>query len=309
LSLAAAQRRRIERVGPLLRLFQSRFDVKRHLLRDPLQFPHRCANADDREAVAFLASSLAFGRVAAFKPVLEGMLGELGERPAALLADAAVGNPRGPARAAVRRAAGRHYRWLDPPDFEALLLATGAVLSGHGSLERAFAGGGAAGAGERESTEATWAALESFLGLLRAEAARFHPDPRGRSRAIAFLFPSTRGAAACKRQHLFLRWMVRPADKGADFGQWRCLSPARLVIPCDVHVARIAHALGLASRPEPSRQRADEITSNLKQIDPDDPVRFDFALSHLGISLGCRARRIEEVCGGCELRGACRYWG
>ncbi len=281
-------------LAPLLERYYGRFDAAAHIPRDPIQFPHRCARPEDIEAVAFIAASLAFGRVASFGAVLDFLLERLGEHPAEVLREASRGST--PARARVHAAAATKYRWLESAELEALLLAVGSVLA-EGSLEDHFL----------RFEGNTWSALEGFLGDLRARAAAAHPAPQERSRALAFLFPSTR-TAACKRQHLFLRWMVRPDREGADFGLWTRVSPASLVMPCDVHTARIGHALGLCSRPKASRRTANELTVALRRIDAEDPVRFDFALCHLGISGGCRGRRIEAICGGCDLREACRWW-
>ena len=89
--------------------------------------------------------------------------------------------------------------------------------------------------------------------------------------------------AACKRLNMFLRWMVRYDDRGVDFGLWRQLKAADLFCPVDVHVARMARHLNLLGRKQADWQATKELTSALRQLDPDDPVRFDFALFGLGI--------------------------
>lgn len=273
----------------LLERYVASFDAPRHVLNDPLRFPHRYSSPDDAEVVAFIAASLAFGRVAAFAPVLEGIFASLGAHPAKAL------------KAGGLAASSTRYRWLEPRDIDALLASVGAVLRSHGSLWALFAEGD-------EGEPTTWPALGRFLRTLKAEAARHHDDPDARMRALGFLFPSVTGQAACKRQHLFLRWMARPTTEGADLALWP-LSPSRLVMPCDVHTARIGHALGLASKPDSTRKTANELTVALRAINPDDPVRFDFAISHLGISGGCRGKRYDPVCSQCDLRKACVWWG
>lgn len=89
--------------------------------------------------------------------------------------------------------------------------------------------------------------------------------------------------SACKRINMFLRWMVRSDNKGVDFGIWKKITPAQLVCPCDVHVERVARKLGLIERKQMDWQTALELTNNLKQFDPNDPVKYDFALFGLGI--------------------------
>lgn len=89
--------------------------------------------------------------------------------------------------------------------------------------------------------------------------------------------------SACKRLNMFLRWMVRKDDSGVDFGIWNKLTPADLICPCDLHVDRVARSLGLVTRKQTDWVTAEELTSNLRILDPQDPVRFDFALFGMGI--------------------------
>jgi len=89
--------------------------------------------------------------------------------------------------------------------------------------------------------------------------------------------------SACKRLNMFLRWMVRKDNKGVDFGLWSQINPAQLVMPLDVHVERVARHLGLLTRKQTDWKAALELTSNLRQLDPNDPVKYDFALFGLGV--------------------------
>ncbi|MGK6353208.1 TIGR02757 family protein [Parapedobacter sp. DT-150] len=89
--------------------------------------------------------------------------------------------------------------------------------------------------------------------------------------------------SACKRLNMFLRWMVRQDDRGVDFGLWTRLTPAQLICPCDVHVERVARRLGLIQRKQSDWKTAMELTENLRRLDADDPVRYDFALFGLGV--------------------------
>lgn len=91
--------------------------------------------------------------------------------------------------------------------------------------------------------------------------------------------------SACKRINMFLRWMVRKDDGGVDFGIWSKIRPDQLVCPCDLHVDRVARYLGLITRKQTDWQTALELTENLKQFDPQDPVKYDFALFGLGVNL------------------------
>ena len=89
--------------------------------------------------------------------------------------------------------------------------------------------------------------------------------------------------STCKRLNMFLRWMVRQDNKGVDFGIWRKISPAQLICPIDVHVARVANKFKLLSRRQVDWLAALELTAYLRTLDPNDPVKYDFALFGLGV--------------------------
>ena len=89
--------------------------------------------------------------------------------------------------------------------------------------------------------------------------------------------------AACKRLNMYLRWMVRNDDNGVDFGLWKNLKPANLICPCDVHVDRIARKFQMIKRKKTDWSAAIELTENLKKMDSEDPIKYDFALFGLGV--------------------------
>jgi uncharacterized protein (TIGR02757 family) len=89
--------------------------------------------------------------------------------------------------------------------------------------------------------------------------------------------------STCKRLNMFLRWMVRKDDCGVDFGIWNQLKPADLIMPCDLHVDRVARKLNLITRKQTDWQTAVELTQRLREFDPTDPVKYDFALFGLGV--------------------------
>ncbi len=89
--------------------------------------------------------------------------------------------------------------------------------------------------------------------------------------------------SSCKRLNMFLRWMVRQDNKGVDFGIWKKISPAQLICPLDVHVARVAKRMGLLQRSQTDWLAALELTQYLRTLDPADPVKYDFALFGTGV--------------------------
>jgi uncharacterized protein (TIGR02757 family) len=98
---------------------------------------------------------------------------------------------------------------------------------------------------------------------------------------LKFMFPLPEKGSACKRMNLFLRWMVRKDE--LDFGLWSEIPTSKLIIPVDTHIARICTQLRLTKRNNVSWQMAEEITENLKKFDPNDPIKYDFAICHIGM--------------------------
>jgi len=89
--------------------------------------------------------------------------------------------------------------------------------------------------------------------------------------------------STCKRLNMYLRWMVRSDNNGVDFGIWKTIQPSQLYMPLDVHVENYARKLGLITRRQRDWKTVEELTATLRNIDKDDPVRFDYALFGMGI--------------------------
>lgn len=266
-------------LGPALKALLAQTDHKERLAADPVRFAHRYTETEDIEIAALFSSQLAFGRVASFAKPLERLLDHADHHggPAAWLRNFEPGTP------AVLGTL--NYRWIRPADFVAF--TTGLRdLTRSATLSEAFAGQSAA---------------DALTAGVQAIGSRI-PGPRTRG-VGAFLSSPARGSA-CKRWCMFLRWMVRPKD-GIDLGLWTHLDPSQLVIPLDTHVHRIARLTGLTERRTANWKTAVQITDRLAAIDPADPVRFDFALAHLGISGRCRATYDEQICPDCALRAHC----
>jgi uncharacterized protein (TIGR02757 family) len=129
-------------------------------------------------------------------------------------------------------------------------------------------------------------------GLKRLDARRSWESENG-SPGFRHLLPSPSHGSTCKRLNMFLRWMVRPSD-GIDLGLWSDMSPCQLVMPVDTHVARICRHLKLAQRKTTDWKFALEVTHSLRTMDANDPIRYDFAISHWAIVNGWTKVR-EEI--------------
>lgn len=281
---------RARRLRSVLDPFVASFDGAARVGFDPVEAPRRYTSPADQEVAGLLAAGLAYGRADLFRPKLFGLLDEMGDSPAAF-----VGNFE-PATDG-RRFASFSYRFNLPADIGALLAGMGQILESHGSL-----GGFMALLLEREAS--LQSALSSFARTIRGLGSERVGETMGPLRGLDHLLPDASKGGACKRLLLYLRWMVR--RDAVDLGTWEGLiPPAALLIPVDTHILRIAGLLGLTRRTDASWRTAEEITASLRQIDPVDPVRYDFALCHLGMSGACPQRRQRENCEQCPLLTQC----
>ncbi|MFA4874923.1 MAG: TIGR02757 family protein [bacterium] len=227
---------------------------------DPLQFLYDYADPLDREIVGLIASSLAYGRVAqilrSVKYVLDRMQG-----PRKFLADT---TPAKMQRAFV----GFKHRFTIGDEMAALLAGARHAIRAHGSLGACFA------SLAKKGDEDVRPALARFVDELN----------KGAAGSTASLLPEPSRGSACKRLHLYLRWMVRSDE--VDPGGWDCVAPSKLIIPLDTHMHRICGKMGLTKRRPADARTAKEITEAFRKFSPEDPVRYDFAITRLGIRNG-----------------------
>ena len=252
-------------------------DRAKHVANDPVGLVHTFSDPRDQELVGLIAALLAFGQVKSIRRSVNEVLRRLGSLDV-------VG--RATSSELRRKLRGFVHRVWTGEDVAQLLTNAAALRSGGNSL------------GEALSRTGTMRdALTAFADQLRGEAT---------SRSMKHLVPDPRAGSACKRLLLYLRWMIRPAD-GVDLGVWHH-DRARLLIPVDTHIFRIAKNLNLTKRRTASWAAAEEITASLRQLDPADPVKYDFALCHLGVSRQCPSRQDPEKCGVCVLQAVCSVW-
>ncbi len=256
---------------------------------DPIGMVHAFEKREDREVAAFFAAALAFGRVASIRASLSRIFERLGESPRDRLL-------RFESRKEKSLFRGLVHRWASPTALAGLAGLLGNALRESGSLEAFFMRDYRPGAPTLQE------ALADFRRRLFSPFAG-----KAKRKGLDYLVPDPDGNAACKRLHLFLRWMIRPQD-GVDLGLWRGPRTSQLTIPLDTHIARIGLLIGLTDRRTPDRRMAEEITDSLRLLDPADPVRYDFAISRMGILGRCPSRRDLRLCAGCPLQDACRHW-
>jgi uncharacterized protein (TIGR02757 family) len=266
-----------------------------YLSSDPLMFLHHYTDPADIEVVGLICSALAYGRVAMIQRNLRHILGRMGKSPARYVRrfDAGKG---------LEEFVDFAHRFNRGEDIVVLLSYMRQMMELEGSIGDFFRAGydsdapdiGASLASFSRRTLALDCTPVSLKGVLAKKA------------GVRYFFPSPDGGSACKRLSLYLRWMVRK-DDGLDFGLWDFVRPSQLVIPLDTHIARICRLIGLTHRKSPGWRMALEITDNLKRLDPDDPVKYDFAICRLGILEKCPATPLPHKCAECEIKGICEH--
>jgi len=258
---------------------------------DPVHIVRRYASREDREIVGFCAAALAFGRVASVLQSVEALLRVMGPNPAEYV------RRFDPARDAAPLVPLVH-RWIRGRDLVALVLVLQRMLREHGSIEGFFL------AGDDPSAPDVRAALDSFsTRALATDVTAAYGRRRPARAGVAYFFPRPSAGSACKRLNLFLRWMVR--KDAIDLAVWTRVAPSRLVVPLDTHVIRLGRCLRLTGYTSPGWKMAAEITASLREMDPSDPVRFDFSLCHVGMMNACGFTKPQRDAQ-CPLRGACR---
>lgn len=274
--------------------FLDNFPRERHLSNDPVQFVHRYAGSRDREVAGLIASAFAYGNVKSVLRTVDAALKFLGPSPAQTVA---AFDPRKD----LRRLRGFYHRFNTSRDLGVLFWIIRRALEDYGSLECAFSSKLSSKDGDITG------ALETFCEILLGFGhEQFYPRGELKRRiGVRFLFPKPSEGSACKRLNLYLRWMVRPED-GIDCGVWTRVAPRQLVIPLDTHIARISTYIGLTDIRSPGWPMALDITRSLRRLHAEDPLRYDFALCHLGIAGDCPRKRNLEKCARCPIVQICR---
>ena len=255
---------------------------------DPLQLVRRYDDPLDAEVVGLLAAAFAYGRADIVVANVGAVLAKMRPSPYRYLLSFDRDE-------ALRRFASFSHRFHKTRELVALLACIAGVIKSHGSLGALFR------ECYDERDEDIGPTLARFVAKIRTQ----QPSNSGTQQPLAYLLTSPLDGSACKRMNLYLRWMVRRTSP--DLGLWTFVNPAKLVMPVDTHIHRIATFLGLNDRKSADWKSARAITDKLAVFDRDDPVRYDFALCRLGILDLCSRKRRKENCDICLLRDVCRF--
>lgn len=259
---------------------------------DPICIPHQFSKKQDIEIAAFFAAILAWGQRKTIINKCNELFARMDHEPYEFMMHHGDGD--------LKKLLGFKHRTFNDTDLLYFVSFFNAHYQQHDSLEAAFLPPGDTFQTDFLSEQvignyqaASYASSSCMLTELSKQEpkieralnyfrAYFFSLPEYPRRTIKHV-SSPLQKSTCKRLNMFLRWMVRHDDKGVDFGIWKTIKPADLICPCDVHVDRVARRLGLIERKQTDWRTAVELTGRLLELDPLDPVKYDFALFGLGV--------------------------
>ncbi|MFN8277068.1 MAG: TIGR02757 family protein [Chitinophagales bacterium] len=254
-----------QRIFDFLEENYRRFHRADFISNDPISIPHRFKIKQDIEISAFFAATLSWGNR---KTILQST-----NRMMHLMDEAPYDFVMHHTDADLKKILPFVHRTFNATDALYFIAFFHDYYAAHHSLEEAFLPTAGHWPGEQPWMEQAIAQFhEVFFALEEA-------PQRTRKHVATPLRGST-----CKRLNMFLRWMVRPADGGVDFGLWKNIQTAHLLMPLDVHVDRVARSLGLLQRPSSDWKTVLELTEALRTFDANDPVKYDYALFGVGVN-------------------------
>ena len=225
---------------------------------DPIQIPHSFTKKEDIEISGFLTATIAWGNRKSIITNAQKMMGLMDNAPHDFVLHHQEKD--------LKRFEGFVHRTFNAEDMSYFVRALKYIYTQHHGLEAVFA----------QATQKTdlQTAIHHFKQLFFSL-----PHP---SRTQKHVSDPLKGSAA-KRLNMYLRWMVRSDKKGVDFGLWKSISPAQLSCPLDVHSGNVARKLKLLKRKQNDAKALAELDHNLRKMDVQDPVKYDFALFGLGV--------------------------
>ncbi|OQY37680.1 MAG: TIGR02757 family protein [Spirochaetaceae bacterium 4572_7] len=236
-----------------LNLLYNKYNKKSFIHPDPLETVYRFTNKDDMEVVGLIASSFAIGNLKAMLKFLDSLFIVMGSSPYNFLKDTSIED-------LTEIFTDSYYRYYKAPDIIEFLLSIKNIINRYCSIEK-------------------WVMTlyrsndETIVPLMKIMANELNVG--------STLIPKSSGNSGFKRLALYFRWMVRNDD--VDLGLWKGIPRSKLIIPLDTHIMRISNILGFTSSKTNSMANTLKITAAFRALEPDDPVKWDFSLSRLGI--------------------------
>ncbi|NER11185.1 TIGR02757 family protein [Muriicola jejuensis] len=253
-----SKRKKIEGLRDFLDLKVEQYNRPEFLESDPIQIPHLFSDRRDIEISGFLTATIAWGNRKSIITNASLMMDLMDRSPYQFISQHEESD--------LSRLDGFIHRTFNGTDIRYFVRALQHIYTHHGGMEAVFCK-----YAEKDSLQRSISRFRTlFFGLDHEKRTEKHiSDP-------------LKGSAA-KRINMFLRWMVRDGKSGVDFGLWKGLKPSQLSCPLDVHSGKVARKLGLLTRKQNDAKAVNELDSSLRLLDPNDPVKYDFALFGLGV--------------------------
>ncbi len=231
------------------------YETDEFIKDDPVRFPNRFKDKKDIEIAGFMASLVAYGRRDVFTKKLDQLFCLAQNEPYNFIVNfepEIIGD--------------FNYRFGKPGDFIEIFSVLKSLYLKDGGLEELFK------YGYENSSENLFIPVTDY----------FYSRVQNAGQGFCFMIPNAKKGSAMKRMCMYLRWMVRKGP--VDFGIWEFMPASDLLIPLDVHVARISREMGLLKRTSNDFKAVLELTGNLKKFDPSDPAKYDFAMFGYGVN-------------------------
>lgn len=255
----------LEGIDELLNEAYDRFATPAFIADDPIQIPRAFSKREDAEVIGFLTATIAWGQRRTIIANARKLAHSMDGKPHDFIMNADATD--------LRHLNGFVHRTFNSADLVHFVIGLRHLYREHGGLEQAFLQDGSIG--------------DLATAIARFKQRFFEPEHQLRTRK--HVADPSKGSNA-KRINMFLRWMVRSADRGVDLGLWKSIAPADLMVPLDVHTGRVARELGLLQRRQDDWKAVEELTSALRAFDAADPVKYDIALFGLGVAAKARTR-------------------
>lgn len=227
---------------------------------DPISIPRLFSKKEDIEIAGFLAATIAWGQRTTILKNARSLVNLMDNSPHQFITDFQKSD--------LKRFNTFIHRTFNSTDCIYFFHALKNIYRNHGGLESVFKSG--INQFDKDLKHSIIFTRKKFFELPHSKRTEKH-------------FSNPESGSAAKRINMFLRWMVRKDDNGVDFGIWKTISPSLLSCPLDVHSGRVARKLELLSRKQNDWKAVEELTSNLRILDPHDPVKYDLALFSLGV--------------------------
>lgn len=265
--------------------FEKTFNKSEVRKNDPVDILWDYPRVEDQEVVALISSCLAYGRVQLLKQAIRTSLQLMGDSPYEFMKNYNI-------EETIKLMKNFKYRMCTGEDMAQLFMAISRTLKEYETIKNMFVFYDDPRRVDLQET------LTGFVHALRRFSGSTSPG-------FLHMLPDPALGGACKRLNLMLRWLIRGPDE-VDLGIWGELSMSRLTIPLDTHIQRITRYIGISTRKTPDWRAAREITENLMKLCPEDPLKYDFVICHLGISGECPQRRDLKICARCQLQPICQ---